>query len=141
MADEVHHIVPISEGGKNILENAAPLCVKCHELFGHQKSRRKKIRESRKYWFEYVEKKYSSESIDIIQKIYEELIQIKNNQKNHSIVLIKMSEIIDEFKKNLENVLKINKIQIESIPDIFNIYLNADTIIRTHNLINKKSKL
>jgi len=51
---EVHHIIPESENGKNDIQNTAPLCASCHDLFGGNPSKRKQIREMRDYWWEKV---------------------------------------------------------------------------------------
>lgn len=31
---EVHHIVPENQDGQDIVENAAPLCADCHDIYG-----------------------------------------------------------------------------------------------------------
>src|SRR5436190_2139876 len=52
----VHHIIPQEEGGSGTLENAAPLCVECHDLLGGDPRKRKWIREARDYWWDYCAK-------------------------------------------------------------------------------------
>ena len=54
---EVHHIIPQSEGGEDTIENAAPLCSRCHDLYGDNPAKRKQIRQMRDYWFEVMEKR------------------------------------------------------------------------------------
>ena len=54
---EVHHIRPQSEGGSDTIDNAAPLCGSCHDLFGGNPDKRKQIREMRDFWWEVCEKK------------------------------------------------------------------------------------
>ena len=49
---EVHHIIPETEGGLNTIDNAAPLCASCHDLFGGNPEKRKQIRQMRDYWWE-----------------------------------------------------------------------------------------
>jgi len=34
IATDVHHIKPTYKKGKDTIENAAPLCASCHDLFG-----------------------------------------------------------------------------------------------------------
>jgi hypothetical protein len=58
---EVHHIIPQEEGGTDTIENAAPLCSRCHDLFGDNASKRKQIRQMRESWFETVERKQLKE--------------------------------------------------------------------------------
>lgn len=52
---EVHHIKPENEGGENVLDNAAPLCARCHDLFGGNPEKRKQIREMRDHYYKQVE--------------------------------------------------------------------------------------
>lgn len=49
---EVHHIVPISEGGPDTEENAAPLCPSCHGTYGGHPLKRKIVREARDIWYQ-----------------------------------------------------------------------------------------
>jgi hypothetical protein len=54
---EVHHIVPEAEGGRDTLDNAAPLCASCHDLYGGNPEKRKTIREMRDHWWRVMEKR------------------------------------------------------------------------------------
>ena len=54
---EIHHIVPKKEGGEDTIENAAPLCSRCHDLYGDNPTKRKQIRQMRDYWYEIMEKR------------------------------------------------------------------------------------
>jgi hypothetical protein len=54
IAADAHHIIPQYENGKNTISNAAPLCASCHDLFGDNPSKRKKIRQMRDYWWAIV---------------------------------------------------------------------------------------
>jgi hypothetical protein len=62
---EVHHIIPQSEGGSDLDENAAPLCPSCHEIYGANPTKRKFIRESKKIWFEACAQKYPNELFNL----------------------------------------------------------------------------
>lgn len=64
---EIHHIIPQSEGGPDIEENAAPLCPSCHEIYGANPTKRKFIKESKEIWFEICAQKYSNESVILNQ--------------------------------------------------------------------------
>lgn len=44
IALEIHHIIPQEEGGPDTLDNAAPLCANCHEIYGSNPTKRKLIR-------------------------------------------------------------------------------------------------
>jgi 5-methylcytosine-specific restriction endonuclease McrA len=52
MGVEVHHIIPQEEGGSDREENAAPLCLSCHETYGASSQKREFIREARDLWYE-----------------------------------------------------------------------------------------
>lgn len=54
---EVYHIVPQKEGGEDTINNAAPLCSRCHDLYGDNPSKRKQIRQMRDHWYEVMEKR------------------------------------------------------------------------------------
>lgn len=54
---EIHHIIPQEEGGPDALDNAAPLCSSCHDLYGGNPDKRKTIRQMRDAWWELMEKR------------------------------------------------------------------------------------
>lgn len=56
---DVHHIVPQSDGGLDVDENAAPLCPSCHETYGANPQKRKFIREARDLWYEICAVRFS----------------------------------------------------------------------------------
>ncbi|MDW3190965.1 MAG: HNH endonuclease signature motif containing protein [Cytophagales bacterium] len=57
LAAEVHHIIPQSENGSDGLDNAAPLCSSCHDLFGGNPRKRKKLRALRNHWWTLIKAK------------------------------------------------------------------------------------
>lgn len=50
---EIHHIIPLAEGGSDDEDNAAPLCPSCHDIYGANTEKRKFIRETRDFWYRY----------------------------------------------------------------------------------------
>ena len=80
---EVHHIVPQSEGGKDTLENAAPLCAGCHDLYGGNPEKRKRIREMRDRWWELIEEmeRYAVETANIDELVFVEDTEYKEKLK------------------------------------------------------------
>lgn len=70
IALEIHHIIPQEENGNDTLDNAAPLCANCHEIYGGNPTKRKLIRDLRDNWYERV--KEASNNI-------EELVQLHEN--------------------------------------------------------------
>ena len=61
---EVHHIKPQHEGGDDTLDNAVPLCARCHDLFGENPAKRKQIREMRDHYYQQVESMTASGILD-----------------------------------------------------------------------------
>lgn len=57
---EVHHIISQKDGGANDLDNAAPLCAKCHDDFGDNPAKRKEIKHMRDWWYEKCEEIYKT---------------------------------------------------------------------------------
>lgn len=82
---EVHHIIPKLEGGQDSIDNAAPLCSSCHDLFGGNPEKRKQIRQMRDYWWEQMDAwrinlslQSNLSSIEIIEDNPENIEQLKN---------------------------------------------------------------
>ena len=65
---EVHHIIPQNEGDEDTIDNAAPLCSRCHDLYGDNPAKRKQIPQMRDYWFEVMEKR-NKEGLDALVPI------------------------------------------------------------------------
>jgi len=57
---EVHHIIPVKDGGEDTEDNAAPLCPNCHDMLGDNPTKRKSITEMRDHWYEICDKRYGS---------------------------------------------------------------------------------
>lgn len=55
---EVHHILPQAEGGPDTEDNAAPLCPTCHDTYGANPQKRKFIRETRDFWYDFCERRF-----------------------------------------------------------------------------------
>lgn len=73
IALKIHHIIPQEEGGPDTLDNAAPLCANCHEIYGSNPTKRKLIRQQRDNWYARV--KEASKSI-------EQLVALHQNPNN-----------------------------------------------------------
>jgi hypothetical protein len=49
---EVHHLIPQAENGPDTIDNACPLCARCHDLCGANPEKRKQLREMRDFQWE-----------------------------------------------------------------------------------------
>lgn len=80
---EIHHIVPQKDGGSDTIDNAAPLCSKCHSDFGDNPLKRKEIRQMRDWWYERVIERDSESDprYKSIESKIDELLTIVKNQK------------------------------------------------------------
>ncbi len=99
---EIHHIVPQAENGPDTIENAAPLCPSCHEIYGQNPTKRKFIRESRDIWYEICAKRFSSETSQI-PEILSKLDNIENllqpYKKDEGISYLSLGELVDTIRK------------------------------------------
>ena len=95
---DVHHIIPQSDGGPDTIENAAPLCGSCHDLFGGNPDKRKQIREMRDFSWEICKTKNANpdlvalnEKLDAIQT------QVQNNYASHRKALESAKKAFQEY--------------------------------------------
>jgi hypothetical protein len=109
---EIHHIIPREEGGPDTLNNAAPLCATCHDLYGGNPEKRKIIRQMRDEWWELMNKR---EAHILGSGELDENIKIKPNQdhkgrlKSKYIAIYHMvfaKEKIDPAAKHIFDLIK-----------------------------------
>lgn len=64
---EVHHLIPKAAGGPDSIDNSAPLCASCHDLYGGNPEKRKSLRQLRDYrWGLMAERRREvTESVDL----------------------------------------------------------------------------
>ncbi|MEY2485491.1 MAG: hypothetical protein QOH39_1139 [Verrucomicrobiota bacterium] len=91
---EVHHITPQADGGDDDLDNAAPLCASCHDLFGGNPDKRKQIRQMRDLWYELCETRFrDSPSAALAQDVD----AIKEQQRDQGARLTAMKELLERY--------------------------------------------
>ena len=103
---EIHHIKPEKEEGSNDISNGAPLCPNCHERFGNDPLKRKRIIEARDNWYEMVERMYPDnrqldKERDKIEEISTKLNELKQNQINLFDFKLVLKEYTDDLINNM----------------------------------------
>ena len=107
---EVHHIVPQYQGGSDKIDNAAPLCSSCHDLFGDNPSKRKQIREMRDFWWDTVESmndKIRRSSDFSAYELMKEDPQNKNQLMKGQILLYHNITEADDFNSAANSIFKL----------------------------------
>ena len=93
----VHHITPQEEGGPANLDNAAPLCVECHDLYGMDAGKRKWVREARDFWWEYCATQESHpDTIALRERIDALQVQVRAGHQ----------ELLSELKTTLTDAVR-----------------------------------
>jgi hypothetical protein len=100
---EVHHILPQEEGGAAELDNAAPLCPTCHDLYGSNPGKRKFVREARDFWWEYCATRSAPPNnaamLERLDKLQTELVSMREGQERYGEVLAEIKGLVaDQFQ-------------------------------------------
>ena len=94
----VHHITPQEEGGPGDLDNAAPLCVECHDLHGGDPGKRKWIREVRDWWWDYCAKRAAQPDVtaafERLDRLQTELLAVKEGQARSGELLAEVKSLV-----------------------------------------------
>jgi len=104
---DIHHIIPQAAGGRDDIDNAAPLCQNCHSRFGANPEKQKEIRQMRDWWYEVAREKYGDASQ--FQRLNETLL--KSQQSNKADLDQLRKEIIDEVKE----IRKVQDVALEKL--------------------------
>jgi hypothetical protein len=110
---EVHHLIPQSEGGPDSLENACPLCARCHDLAGGNPDKRKQLREIRDFqWESNAKWQPSADTLAFHQKLDAIHSQLTASKSDQDRVLADIKSLMIAHN-NLSNVAIA---QVSSIP-------------------------
>ncbi|MFX1570113.1 MAG: HNH endonuclease [Promethearchaeota archaeon] len=105
----VHHIIPSEELGPDTIENAVALCVSCHDLYGHDKVKRKWVKEKRNWWYtQCYNTRNQAFDIEILQKIneiYEFLESRESRLQSTEEYYLFLREQIQSHIQRLNNVV------------------------------------
>lgn len=116
---QVHHIIPTKDGGSDDIENAAPLCPNCHDYYGDNPSKRKKIKEMRNWWYKTAEKMFpdTSKNFKLLKKIDSKLeILSKSRSDQDQKWVSEFNELKLDLKEISTNI--IDKMKPEIAPKI-----------------------
>jgi hypothetical protein len=94
---EVHHITPLSEGGANTLDNAAPLCPGCHSTYGANPRFRNQIKQMRDNWYDVCDKRFGTFGLEFAQQVnamYDTLQTVRADQ-------VKYQDTLDQIKSTI----------------------------------------
>jgi len=107
----VHHITPQEENGPATLDNAAPLCVECHDLFGGDPGKRKWIREVRDFWWKYCDARPAAPEVTAtlqrLDKLQTEIASLREDQTRYG-------EVLGEIKTFVTGQLHLAALQVRS---------------------------
>jgi 5-methylcytosine-specific restriction endonuclease McrA len=106
---EVHHIEPEAEGGSCDIENAAPLCPTCHDLWGSHPEKRKYLREVRDFCWEYSAKIEQHPSLiatnERIDELQQELRAVSQGQTRQMEIMTEIKALyVDQLKSTAGSV-------------------------------------
>jgi Restriction endonuclease len=122
---EIHHIIPQKDGGKDILDNAAPLCAYCHDLYGGNPEKRKQIKQMRDYWFQRVEK--SGATIDKLLYIHEQDNDKITLFSNRNVAIYHVIFSYEKFEEAAQMIFELIKGAQKNSPNANRIlYLDID---------------
>jgi len=103
---EIHHIIPEKEDGKEDVDNAEPLCAKCHADFGDNPTKRKELHEMRDWWYEKAATMFKL--VPDYALMFEKInISISEIQQQHDTKIDDLkTALTDLVTKNYEDVMK-----------------------------------
>lgn len=104
---EVHHIIPESKCGSDLIDNAAPLCPSCHSDFGGNPEKRKRIKQMRDWWYERIKEMYSGNITNPKQlgQIHASVQNLLEKQNKHDSDLMALRTQLKEIaNKSIDNM-------------------------------------
>lgn len=120
----IHHIEPEENGGPDTIENAAPLCARCHDAYGANPEKRKWIKGKRDFWYDFCEKKLSGEDMNQLEKthaVIERIAQdhekrLKNTEQDLNVL---QNTVQTLTLQNKELISSLNTVPADKKSDIF----------------------
>jgi hypothetical protein len=127
---EIHHLEPL---GGNGLDNAIPLCPRCHDLYGDDPKRKKFLRQARDYWFR-VNKKSPAVIMEMNKSILEVVERIEENVITREEAIQIISETAIQTQERLSE--KINEeLKIRDLQGIIN---TVASMVTSDNYSNRQ---
>lgn len=97
---EVHHIIPQHESGPDTLDNTAPLCGYCHDVYGGNPAKRKQIREMREFWWDFCA---NVPTYPIEMELNKKLDTISESLHQSLLTQDRLSRALDDIKAVLKH--------------------------------------
>ncbi len=117
---EIHHILPQEEGGPDTLENAAPLCASCHDLYGGNPDKRKTIKQMRDYWWGLMSKRELNltfeQELDEIA-VVKEIVEPEGRLKSQAVALYHLVFQHENFEVSANHLVEIVKYAQKNFPN------------------------
>jgi hypothetical protein len=107
---EIHHLLPQKEGGPDTIENAAPLCASCHDLYGGNPEKRKALTQMRDDWWLLMEKRRqtiteASEIDDFV--LIDEEPNHQGSLRNQKVALYHLVFADENFETAVEHIFSV----------------------------------
>ena len=96
---EIHHIIPQADGGSDLIDNACPLCARCHDVIGPNREKRKQLREMRDFWYELCKKSELNPSMVMLDELYQSLLMAEDER---SQIMMKLEKLVDNLEAEEE---------------------------------------
>ncbi|MEK6818861.1 MAG: HNH endonuclease [Nanoarchaeota archaeon] len=109
---EVHHIIPQAQDGSDDLDNAAPLCTKCHDDFGGNSDKRRWIREKRDFWYNFCHERLFNEDVNELRRVADTMEKLQNE---NNLRIVSMQSDINFLKTAVVRISENNTSLAQSL--------------------------
>lgn len=139
----IHHIIPQEEEGPDIVDNAAPLCTRCHDNYGANPEKRKWIKDKRDFWYDLCEKRLYIEDINKLEELDKSIEKMHSDQEERLKTVEQENNklqkvVLEQTQKIQELVSRIPQTPNERKPEIFSqISSTANTLRGTATLMTQ----
>lgn len=101
---DVHHLIKETNGGKNTIENACPLCPNCHTWFGHDLAKRREVEAKRDWWWDRCARIDTAQMTPPDGQRFDQMFQQYQAQQTDELLSEMKTFIKDQFRQQAEQV-------------------------------------